>query len=146
MAGAAFGFADMGPYNGGQAEYLRVPFADFNCLKLPDDAEEKENDYVMVSDIFPTGWHCTELAGLRPGDEIVIYGAGPVGLMAAHSAMIKGAAKVMVVDRHPDRLKLAEQIGAVAIDDSKGSAVDQIMELTNGLAPTAAASASAIRP
>jgi glutathione-independent formaldehyde dehydrogenase len=132
MVGAAYGFASMGPYNGGQAEYLRVPFADSNCLKLPDDAQEKENDYVMLSDIFPTGWHCTELAGLRPGDEIVIYGAGPVGLMAAHSAMIRGAAKVMIVDRHPDRLKLAEQIGVMAIDDSKGSAVEQIMEQTKG--------------
>src|SRR6202012_1480001 len=59
-AGAAYGFAGMGPYNGGQAEYLRVPFGDFNCLRLPDDAEEKENDYVMLSDIFPTGWHSTE--------------------------------------------------------------------------------------
>src|ERR1700749_2717561 len=105
MGGAAYGFAGMGPYSGGQAEYLRVPFADSNCLKLPDDAQDKENDYVMLSDIFPTGWHCTELAGLQPGDEIVIYGAGPVGLMAAHSAMIRGAAKVMIVDRHPHRLK-----------------------------------------
>src|ERR1700744_1639009 len=131
-AGAAYGFAGMGPYNGGQAEYLRVPFGDFNCLRLPDDAEEKENDYVMLSDIFPTGWHCTELAGLEPGDAIVVYGAGPVGLMAAHAAMIKGAAKVMIVDRHPDRLKLAEQIGVIAIDDSQGSAVEQILEHTKG--------------
>lgn len=85
-AGAAYGFADMGPYSGGQAEYLRVPFADFNCLQLPPDVEEKENDYVMLSDIFPTGWHATELAGVKPGDSIVIYGAGPVGLMAALSS------------------------------------------------------------
>ena len=61
-AGAAYGFAGMGPYSGGQAEYLRVPYADFNCLKLPPDAEEKENDYVMLSDVFPTGYHATELA------------------------------------------------------------------------------------
>src|ERR1035437_1162370 len=60
--GAAYGFADMGPYRGGQAEYLRVPYADFNCLKLPPDAEAKQNDYVMVSDIFPTGWHATVLS------------------------------------------------------------------------------------
>jgi len=132
MAGAAFGFADMGPYQGGQAEYLRVPWADFNCLKLPPDAEEKQNDYVMVADIFPTGWHATELAGMRPGDAIVIYGSGPVGLMAAHAAMIKGACNVMVVDRHPDRLQLAESIGAVAIDDSKCNPVDRVMELTHG--------------
>src|SRR5665647_2324873 len=71
-AGAAYGFAGMGPYSGGQAEYLRVPYANFNCLKLPDDAQEKENDYVMLSDIFPTGWHATELAGVKPGESVVI--------------------------------------------------------------------------
>src|SRR4026209_1145142 len=73
-AGAAYGYAGMGPYNGGQCEYLRVPHGDFNCLKLPDDAREKENDYVMLSDIWPTGWHATELAGLKPGESVVIYG------------------------------------------------------------------------
>lgn len=132
MAGAAFGFAGMGPFNGGQAEYLRVPFGDFNCLRLPEDAEEKEDDYVMVSDIFPTGWHATRLAGLRPGESCVVYGAGPVGLMAAYSAMIQGAKKVMIVDRHPDRLRLAEQIGVIPIDDSKGDPVQQVMDQTNG--------------
>ncbi len=131
-AGAAYGYADMGPYNGGQAELLRVPYADFNCLKLPDDAQEKETDYVMLSDIFPTGWHATELAGVKPGESIVIFGCGPVGLMAAHSALIKGAAKVMIVDRHPDRLRLAEQIGAIPINDAEGSSVDRVLELTGG--------------
>jgi len=87
---------------------------------------------VMVADIFPTGWHATELAGIRPGDAVVIYGSGPVGLMAAHAAMIKGACNVMVVDRHPDRLQLAESIGAVAIDDSKCNPVDRVMDLTHG--------------
>jgi len=132
MAGAAYGFAGMGPYEGGQAEYLRVPFGDFNCLVLPEDAEEKENDYVMLSDILPTGYHATELACVQPGDSVVIYGAGPVGLMAAHSAAIKGAGKIMVVDNHKDRLKLAEDFGAIPIDFSKGSAVEQVLELTNG--------------
>lgn len=131
-AGAAYGYAEMGPYNGGQAELLRVPFADFNCLRLPDDAVEKEDDYVMLSDIFPTGWHATRLAELRPGESVVIYGAGPVGLMAAYSAMIQGARLVMVVDRHPDRLRLAEKIGAVAIDDSKVDPVERVKELTKG--------------
>ncbi|CDS54709.1 Threonine dehydrogenase and related Zn-dependent dehydrogenases [Polaromonas sp. CG9_12] len=131
-AGAAYGFAGMGPYSGGQAEYLRVPYADFNCLKLPPDAQEKENDYVMLSDIFPTGYHATELAGVRPGESVVIYGAGPVGLMAAHSAAIKGASKIMVVDTHKDRLALAEKAGAIPIDDSDGSCVDQILALTKG--------------
>jgi threonine dehydrogenase-like Zn-dependent dehydrogenase len=112
-AGAAYGFAGMGPYSGGQAELLRVPYADFNCLVLPPDADEKENDYVMLSDIFPTGYHATELAGVQAGDSVVIYGAGPVGLMAAYSSIIKGASKVMVVDMHKDRLALAEKIGAM---------------------------------
>jgi glutathione-independent formaldehyde dehydrogenase len=133
MAGAAYGFADMGPWQGGQAEMLRVPWADFNALRLPEDAEEKQDDYVMVADIFPTGWHATEMAGLQSGETIVIYGGGPVGLMAAYSATIKGACKVMVVDRHPDRLRLAESIGAVAIDDAKESPVDRVLDETNGL-------------
>lgn len=88
-----------------------MPFADFNCLVLPPDAAEKEDDYVMLSDIFPTGWHATELAGLKPGESVAIYGAGPVGLMAAHSAIIKGASQVFVVDTHTDRLALAEKWG-----------------------------------
>ncbi|MDQ9169584.1 glutathione-independent formaldehyde dehydrogenase [Oxalobacteraceae bacterium R-40] len=131
-AGAAYGYAGMGPYNGGQAELLRVPYADFNCLVLPPGAEEKENDYVMLSDIFPTGYHATRLAGLQPGDSVVIYGAGPVGLMAAMSARIQGASKIMVVDTHKDRLALAEKIGAIPIDDTDQSGVDQILTHTDG--------------
>ena len=131
-AGGAYGFAGMGPFSGGQAELLRVPYGDFNCLVLPADAQEKENDYAMLSDIFPTGYHATELAGVIPGDTVVIYGAGPVGLMAAYSANLKGASKVMVVDVHKDRLKLAEEIGAIAVDDTEGGGVQRILELTNG--------------
>jgi glutathione-independent formaldehyde dehydrogenase len=131
-AGAAYGYADMGPYDGGQAELLRVPYADFNCLRLAEDAEEKEDDYVLLSDIFPTGYHATELACVRPGDTVVVYGAGPVGLLASYSAMLKGASNVMVVDRHPDRLTLAESIGAVAIDDSTVDPVEAVKEMTEG--------------
>jgi glutathione-independent formaldehyde dehydrogenase len=131
-AGAAYGFAGMGPYSGGQAELLRVPYGDYNCLVLPEDAREKENDYVMLSDIFPTGYHATELAGVKPGDSVVIYGAGPVGLMATMSAFVKGASQVFVVDNHKDRLALAEKIGAIAIDDTEGAGVEQIMDLTGG--------------
>ena len=133
IAGAAYGFADMGPWQGGQAEVLRVPWADFNCLRLPEDAREKQDDYVMLSDIFPTGWHAVRMSGLRPGETIVIYGSGPVGCIAALSATTMGASRVMVVDRHPDRLRLAEQVGAIPVDDSKGSPVDQVMEHTNGM-------------
>jgi glutathione-independent formaldehyde dehydrogenase len=133
IAGASYGFAGLGPWNGGQAEYLKIPWADFNALPLPEDATEKQNDYVMLSDIFPTGFHATEMANIKPGDTAVIYGAGPVGLMAAYCALIKGAADVMVVDRHPDRLGLAQKIGATPIDDSKASPVDQVLDQTNGL-------------
>ena len=133
MAGGAYGFADMGGWAGGQAEYLRIPWGDFQCLRLPEDAKEKQNDYTMLSDILPTGWHAVEMSGLVPGESIVIYGAGPVGLMAALSASVKGAAKVMVVDRHPDRLKLAEQVGAIPIDDSITDPVEQVMEHTKGV-------------
>ncbi|TFD60618.1 aldehyde dehydrogenase [Cryobacterium sp. Hh7] len=132
-AGAAYGFAGMGPYPGGQAQMLRVPYGDSNCLRLGEDAIEKQNDYVMLSDIFPTGYHATEMAGVMPGDTVVIYGAGPVGLMAALSATIKGASKVWVVDRRPDRLALAEQIGAIAVDDSKTDPVQFVLDQTQGI-------------
>ena len=133
MAGAAYGFAGMGPYSGGQAEFLRVPYADFNCLQLPEDAEKKENDYVMLSDIFPTGWHSTRLADLKPGESIIIYGAGPVGLMAAMSARIQGASQIFVVDGQKDRLALAKKIGATPIDSKDDKLGEQIRELTGGL-------------
>jgi threonine dehydrogenase-like Zn-dependent dehydrogenase len=87
----------------------------------------------MLADIFPTGYHATELAGVRPGESVVIYGAGPVGLMAALSATLKGASQVMVVDTHKDRLSLAEKIGAIAIDDTEGSGVERVMDLTGGV-------------
>jgi glutathione-independent formaldehyde dehydrogenase len=132
MDGAAYGYANMGPYDGGQAELLRVPYADFNLLQLPA-GDEHENDFTMLSDIFPTGWHGTELAGLEPGDEVVVYGAGPVGLMAAHSAMIRGAARVFVVDKEPDRLELARSIGATALDFSAGDPVEQVLDATDGM-------------
>jgi len=131
-AGAAYGYAGMGPYDGGQAEYLRVPYGDFNCLVLPEDAADKESDYVMLADIFPTGYEAAERACVVPGDTVVVYGAGPVGLMAAYSSYLRGAARVMVVDRIPARLALVEKIGAIPIDDSKASPVDRVLELTEG--------------
>ena len=133
FAGAAFGFADMGPYQGGQAELLRVPFGDFMALRLGEDAAERQTDYVMLADIFPTGYHATEMAGVKPGDQTVIMGGGPVGLMAAYSAILKGAGRVWVVDRHPDRLALADKIGAIPIDDSTQDPVQVIKDATLGL-------------
>jgi threonine dehydrogenase-like Zn-dependent dehydrogenase len=132
MAGAAYGFAGMGPYEGGQAQFLRVPYADYNCLQLLPDADEKEHDYVMLSDIFPTGWHSTRLANLKPGESIVIYGAGPVGLMAAMSAQIQGASQIFIVDGEADRLVLAEKIGATPLDTKDGDVGDRIRSLTGG--------------
>lgn len=76
--GAGYGYPSMGPYWGGQAEYLRVPWADFNLLNLPE-GKEHENDYTMLSDIFPTGYHGTEMAMVAPGKSVAIFGAGPVG-------------------------------------------------------------------
>ncbi len=130
-AGAGYGYAEMGPYEGRQAELLRVPHGDFNCLVLPEDAREKENDYVMLADIFPTGYHARSWrrCSQRIGSDLR---RRPVGLMAAYCAQLKGASQIMVVDRLLDRLKLAQWAGAIPIDDSKGDHVEQILELTKG--------------
>jgi glutathione-independent formaldehyde dehydrogenase len=129
--GAAYGYSNMGPFDGGQAELLRVPYADFNLLELPP-GDEHENDFTMLSDIFPTGWHGTVLAGQRPGDRVVVFGGGPVGLLAAHSALIRGAAEVFVVDKQADRLALAESIGATPVNFSDADPVEQILAATGG--------------
>ncbi len=131
FAGGAYGYVSMGPYTGGQAQYLRVPFADFNCLQLPK-GDEHESDFAMLADIFPTGYHGAVLAEVSPGESVVVFGAGPVGLMAAYSSLLKGASKVYVVDKVPSRLRLAEQIGGIPVDYSKGDAVEWIKDQTNG--------------
>lgn len=131
FAGGAYGYVSMGPWQGGQAEYLRVPYADFNCLKLPE-GDAHETDFILLADIFPTGYHGCELADVRPGESVAVYGAGPVGLMAAYSALLRGAKKVFVVDRVPERLQKAEEIGAVPVDFSAGDPVEQIKEQTEG--------------
>lgn len=129
--GAGYGYPMMGPFRGGQAEYLRVPWADFNLLELPK-GEENELDFAMLADIFPTGYHGTQLAKVSPGKTVAIFGAGPVGLMAALSASLRGASQVFVVDFEPDRLELAERFGATPIDSSKNDPVASIIELTDG--------------
>jgi glutathione-independent formaldehyde dehydrogenase len=131
FAGGAYGYVAMGPYRGGQAEYLRVPYADFNCLKLPEGPEH-ETDFVMLADIFPTGYHGCELADVSPGDTVAVFGAGPVGLMAAYSALLRGASAVFVVDRVPERLDKAKEIGAVPINFEHGNPAEQIKEQTEG--------------
>jgi glutathione-independent formaldehyde dehydrogenase len=129
--GAAYGYANMGPYRGGQAELLRVPFADFNLLELPE-GDDFEADFTMLSDIFPTAYHGCELAGVGPGHSVAVFGAGPVGLLAAHSAVLRGAARVFLVDYQKDRLRIGEELGAEPIDFSKGDPVEQILEANHG--------------
>jgi glutathione-independent formaldehyde dehydrogenase len=128
-----YGYAGMGPYPGGQAEFLRVPFADFNCLKLPGTpGDEFEDDFLLLSDVFPTGYHGAELAGVGPGDTVAVFGAGPVGLLAAYSSMLRGAAEVYVIDGIAERLAKAEEIGAIAIDFTQGEPCKQIAKIRGG--------------
>src|SRR4051794_10422126 len=129
--GSAYGYVDMGGWVGGQAEYAVVPYADWNLLKFPDkdQAMEKILDLTMLSDIFPTGYHGCFTAGVTSGSTVYIAGAGPVGLGAAHSAQLLGAAAVIVGDLIPERLEQARSFGCEAIDVSKGDPKDQIEQI-----------------
>ena len=131
FAGGAYGYVAMGPWVGGQAEYLQVPFADFNCLPLPA-GDEFEADFAMLADIFPTGYHGAALADVSPGESVAVFGAGPVGLMAAYSCVIRGAAEVYSIDHVKERLDKAEQIGAIPINYDEADSVQQIKERRHG--------------
>jgi glutathione-independent formaldehyde dehydrogenase len=128
--GSAYGYVDMGGWVGGQAEYVVVPYADWNLLKFPDkdQAMDKILDLTMLSDIFPTGYHGAYTAGVTSGSTVYIAGAGPVGLAAAYSALLLGASAVFVGDLIPERLEQARSFGAEPIDISKGEPKDQIEE------------------
>ena len=129
--GSAYGYVDMGGWVGGQAEYVMVPYADWNLLKFPDreQALEKILDLTMLSDIFPTGFHGVYTAGVGPGSTVYVAGAGPVGLAAAYSAQLLGAAVVIVGDRIPERLEQARSFGCETVDITKGDPKDQIEEI-----------------
>ncbi|MGW4590333.1 formaldehyde dehydrogenase, glutathione-independent [Amycolatopsis thermoflava] len=129
--GSAYGYVDMGGWVGGQAEYVMVPYADWNLLKFPDrdQAMEKILDLAMLSDIFPTGFHGCVSAGVGVGSTVYIAGAGPVGLAAAASAQLLGAAVVIVGDLNADRLEQARSFGCETVDVSKGDPKDQIAEI-----------------
>ncbi|MGZ4351403.1 MAG: formaldehyde dehydrogenase, glutathione-independent, partial [Solirubrobacteraceae bacterium] len=129
--GSAYGYVDMGGWVGGQAEYVAVPYADWNLLKFSDKdaAMEKILDLTMLSDIFPTGYHGAYSAGVTSGSTVYIAGAGPVGLAAAHSAQLLGAAVVIVGDLIPERLAQARSFGCETIDISKGDPKDQIEQI-----------------
>jgi len=126
--GSAYGYVDMGGWVGGQAEYALVPYADWNLLKFPDkdQALEKIRDLAMLSDIFPTGYHGAVTAGVGTGSTVYIAGAGPVGLAAATSAFLLGAAVVIVADLQKERLEQARSFGCETIDVSDGDPKDQI--------------------
>lgn len=126
-AGAAYGYVDMGGWIGGQAEYVMVPYADFNLLKFPDrdQALEKIMDLTMLSDIFPTGYHGAYTAGVTTGSTVYVAGAGPVGLAAAHAAQVLGASVVTVGDMNRDRLKQAESFGCIGIDLSTDGTLEE---------------------
>ncbi|CAN5671947.1 formaldehyde dehydrogenase, glutathione-independent [soil metagenome] len=131
-AGGAYGYVDMGGWIGGQAEYVMVPYADFNLLKFPDRAQamEKIRDLTCLSDILPTGFHGAVTAGVGPGSTVYIAGAGPVGLAAAASARLLGAAVVIVGDVNPVRLEHARKVGFETADLSKDASLgDQIAQI-----------------
>ncbi|MCU1573565.1 MAG: formaldehyde dehydrogenase, glutathione-independent [Micrococcaceae bacterium] len=129
--GSAYGYVDMGGWVGGQANYVLVPYADWNLLKFPDrdQALEKILDLAMLSDIFPTGFHGAVSAGVGVGSTVYIAGAGPVGLAAATSAQLLGAAVVIVGDMNEGRLQQARSFGCETVDLTKGDPKDQIEQL-----------------
>ena len=128
--GAAYGYVDMGGWIGGQAEYVMVPFADFNLLKFPDrdQALEKILDLTMLSDIFPTGYHGAYTAGVTTGSSVYIAGAGPVGLAAAHAAQLLGASVVIVGDMIESRLNQARSFGCETVDLAQSGTLPEQIE------------------
>jgi glutathione-independent formaldehyde dehydrogenase len=129
--GSAYGYVDMGGWVGGQANFVMVPYADWNLLKFPDkeQAMEKILDLTMLSDIFPTGYHGCVSAGVTSGSTVYVAGGGPVGLAAAHSAQFLGAGVVIVGDLIPERLEQARSFGCETVDVSKGDPKDQIEQI-----------------
>jgi threonine dehydrogenase-like Zn-dependent dehydrogenase len=130
-----FGYSHMlGGYAGGQAEYLRVPFADVGCLKIPDGLDDEK--VLFLSDIFPTGYMAAENCGIEPGDTVAVWGCGPVGQFAIRSAYMLGAERVIAIDRIPERLKLAEEKGrAETINYETEELFDVLNEKTGGRGP-----------
>src|ERR1700753_1656825 len=134
-AGGAYGYVDMGGWVGGQAEFVMVPYADFNLIKFPDkqQAMAKIKDLTMLSDILPTGFHGAVMAGVGVGSIVYVAGAGPVGLAAAASAQILGAAVVLIGDMIDDRLKHAKSVGFEPIDLTKGDKLEELIEAVLGV-------------
>lgn len=130
-----FGYSHLtGGYAGGQAQYLRVPFADVGPLRVDNDLPDEQ--VLFLSDIFPTGWMAAENAGIEPGDTVAVWGCGPVGQFAIQSAWLMGAGRVIAIDRVPERLAMAETHGrAETIDFQEVGVYDRLMEMTGGRGP-----------
>ncbi len=141
QVGAAYGYPHLGTYRGAQSESLRVPFADANCLRLPGEPRDDwEHDFVLLADAFTTAYHATQLARVTPGDSVVIFGAGTIGLLAAYSAVhLRGASQVYVVDNIASRLEKAGEIGAIPVDFGLGDPVEQILDRHGRLRQSAGA-------
>ena len=129
-----FGYTHLtGGYPGGQAEYLRVPFADATHIKVPDGIPDEK--VLFLGDIFPTGWQAAVQCDIQPTDTVAIWGCGPVGQMAIRSAVLLGAKQVIAIDHLPERLEMAEAGGAITINFAEESVVERLNELTGGKGP-----------
>ncbi|HYO40107.1 MAG TPA: zinc-dependent alcohol dehydrogenase [Nocardioidaceae bacterium] len=129
-----FGYSHLtGGYAGGQAEYVRVPFADVGPMKIDDDLTDEQ--VLFLTDIFPTGYMGADMCGIKPGDVVAIWGAGPVGLFAVVSAYLLGASKVIAIDRLPERLAKAESQGAHTLNYEETSVLEELRDLTAGRGP-----------
>lgn len=133
---ALFGYSHLtGGYAGGQAEYVRVPFSDVGPIVIPDGLPDDQ--VLFLSDILPTGWMAADNADIEEGDTVAVWGCGPVGLFAIQSAKLMGAAQVIAIDHHPNRLGLARAMGAKTIDYEQSRVLEALMEMTGGLGPDA---------
>lgn len=131
-----FGYSHLtGGYPGGQAEYVRVPFSDVGPVVIPDGIPDEQ--VLFLSDILPTGWMAAENAQIHPDDSVAVWGCGPVGLFAIQSALLMGAGQVIGIDHHPNRLRLARDLGARTIDYRHSHVLEALMEMTGGIGPDA---------
>jgi threonine dehydrogenase-like Zn-dependent dehydrogenase len=129
-----FGYTHLtGGYQGGQAEYVRVPFADKTHIKVPENLSDEQ--VLFLGDIFPTGWQAAVQADIQPTDTVAVWGAGPVGRMTLRSALLLGAKQVVCIDSVPERLEMARAGGAITIDNSQESTVERLNDLTDGKGP-----------
>jgi len=129
-----FGYSHItGGYAGGQAEYLRVPFAATTVIKVPDEGADEK--YLFLSDILPTGWQAATFADIRPTDTVAVWGCGPVGLFTIQSAIVQGARRVIAIDDVPERLAMADALGAERLDRSQLKVLPTLQDMTDGHGP-----------